>query len=132
MPDARRPLPRSVTIQGVKTVRNVAIIALIALVLTVLPAGGNLATGLLTALSLVFFGLIALLAIRFWKQNSLTRDAMTDRQRGLTYGSLGAIALAVAGTDELLNSGPGTVAWLLILAVGGWVIVNTWREANSV
>ena len=114
-----------------KTARNVAIILVIALLLTVLPAGGNLATAVLTALSLVFLGSIALLLVRFWREHSFTRDAMTDRQRGLVYGSLGAIALAVAGTDELLDSGPGTVVWILVLAVGAWVIFNTWREASS-
>ena len=116
----------------VKVVRNIAIIGLLALLLTVLPAGGSLATGVLTALSLIFLGAIALLAVRFWRENSLTRDAMTDRQRALIYGSLGAIALVVAGTDELFDTGTGTVVWILVLAVGGWLIYNTWREANSV
>ena len=115
-----------------RAARNIAIIALLALVLTVLPAGGSLAQGILTALSLVFIGSIAMLAVRFWKQNSLARDAMTDRQRGIIYGSLGAIALMVAGTDELFQTGAGTVAWLLILALSGWLIYTTWREANSI
>ena len=87
-----------------RVLRNVAIVALIALVLTVLPAGGNVADGILTALSLLFLGAIALLAVRFWTQNSLSRDAMTDRQRGTIYGSLGAIALMIAGTDELFEN----------------------------
>ena len=115
-----------------RVLRNVAIIALVALLLTVLPAGGNLATGVLAALSLTFFGAIAMLGVRYWREHSLARDAMTDRQRSLIYGSFGAIALVVAGTDELLNSGPGTVAWLVILAVSAWLIFNTWREANSI
>ncbi len=115
-----------------RAVRNIAIILLLALLLTVLPAGGNLATGVLTAVSLIFLGAIALLAIRFWRDKSLTRDAMTDRQRGIIYCSLGAIALMIAGTDELLATGPGTIAWLLVLAVSGWLIFNTWREANSI
>jgi len=114
-----------------KAVRNVAIIALIALLLTVLPAGGNLATAVLAALSLVFLGAIALLAVRFWRDNSLTRDTMTDRQRGIVYVSLGAIALMIAGTDELIDTGPGTIAWLLVLGVSGWLIITTWRQAKA-
>lgn len=114
-----------------KVARNVAIIALLALLLTVLPAGGNVAAAVLTTFSLVFIGAIAMLAVRFWRENSLTRDTMTDRQLGIVYGSLGAVALAVVGTDELQSTGAGTVAWLLILAVSGWLIYNTMREANS-
>ncbi len=113
-------------------VRNIAIIMLLALGLTVLPAGGNVADGILTALSLIFLGAIALLMVRFWRENSLSRDAMTDRQRGIIYGSLGAIALVVAGTDELFETGAGTVAWLVIVAVSVWLIFTTWREAQSI
>lgn len=113
-------------------VRNIVIIALLALVLTLLPSGGNITTGLLTALSLMFLGAIALLAVRFWRENSLARDAMTDRQRGFVYGGLGAIALMVAGSDELFETGLGTVAWLVIVAVSVWLIVTTWREAQSI
>lgn len=115
-----------------KALRNIAILALLALGLTVLPAGGSLTTGLLSALSLIMLAAVALLAVRYWHESSLTRDAMTDRQRGLVYGGLGAIALMVAGTDELFDSGAGTVAWLLIVGVSIWLIVQTWREANSI
>ena len=37
----------------------------------------------------------------------------------------------IAATDELLDTGLGTVIWILVLGVGGWVVFNTWREANS-
>lgn len=112
--------------------RNVAIIALLALGLTVLPGGGNVATALLTTLSLVFLVAIGLLAARAWKESSLTRDVMTDRQRTLVYGSLGALALMIAGLDELLDSGGGTVAFIAIVAVAVYLLVTTWREVNSV
>ncbi len=112
-----------------RVLRNVAIVALIALLLTVLPAGGNLATGILAALSLAFAGSIAMLAVRFWRERSMARDALSDRERGLIYTGLGAIALMVVGTDELLATGPGTIAWLLVIAVSGWLVYTTWRSA---
>lgn len=115
-----------------RIVRNVAIIAAVALLLTVAPGGDNFTTALLTVLSLILLTAVALLAVRFWRESSLTRDTMTDRQRALVYGALGAIALAVAGTDELLATGAGTVVWIVLLAGSGWLIFNTWREANSI
>jgi hypothetical protein len=114
-----------------KTIGNVAIIVLLALALTIMPAGGNVAEGILVFLGLVFGAAIAALLIRFWNDTSLQRETMTDRQRWLIYGSLGAIALMIVGTDEMLSSGVGTVAWLVILALSGWLIFNTWREAQS-
>jgi hypothetical protein len=112
--------------------RNIVIIALLALLLTILPGGGNLATGILTAISLLFFAAMAMVVVRLWKETSLSRDAMTDRQRGIVYGSLGAIALMVAGTDELLDTGVGLLVWLVVLGTAAWLIFSTWREANAI
>lgn len=115
-----------------RTIRNVAIVAVLALGLTVLPAGGNIAEAVLSALSLILLAALALLAVRFWGQSSFTRDAMTDRQRGLIYVGLGAIALIVAGADELFSTGVGTIVWLAIMVASIWLIVQTWREAQSI
>lgn len=111
--------------------RNIAIVALLALGLTVIPGGGNVATALITALSLVFLVAIGLLGARLWRESSLTRDVMTERQRMIAYGSLAALALMVAGLDELLDSGGGTVAWLAIVGVSVYLLVTTWRDVNS-
>ncbi|GIK77546.1 MAG: hypothetical protein EDQ89_09250 [Acidobacteria bacterium] len=111
--------------------RNVAIVLLLALGLTVLPAGGNVAEGVLVALSVLFAVAIGGLLVRLWVQTDLQRDALTDRQRILVYGPAGAIALMIAGADEMLATGAGTVAWIVIVAGSGWLIYNTWREARS-
>jgi hypothetical protein len=132
MPRPGAPRQRIVHHGGVRVVRNVAIIAVLALAVAELPAGGSVASGLLAALTLVMCGAIGMLVVRLWRDNSLARDAMTDRQRGLIYWALGAIALMVAGADELLSSGPGTLVWIAILAGSVWLIFNTWREANSI
>ena len=42
--------------------------------------------------------------VRFWKDTGLQRDTMTERQRWLVYGSVGAIALMIAGADEMLST----------------------------
>lgn len=115
----------------VPVLRNIAIVLLLALVLTVLPGGSNAATAVLTALSLGFLAAIGLLLARLWKQTSLTRDVMSDRQRMLFYSSLGAIALMIAGLDELFSSGAGSVAFFLIVGIAVYVLIDTWRQASS-
>ena len=115
-----------------RTARNVAIIALLALALTVLPAGGSVTAGILVTLSLLFAVAIGGMLVRLWRETSLQRDTLTDCQRWLIYGSIGAIALMVVGADEMLSSGPGTVAWVAILVCSGWLIFNTWRDAQSI
>lgn len=111
--------------------RNIAIIALLALGLAFLPGGGSAASAVLTALSLAFLAAIGLLAARIWRQTGMTRDVMSDRQRMVFYGSLGAIALMIAGLDEMLDSGGGTVAWIAIVGVSVYLAVTTWRQASS-
>ncbi len=113
------------------TARNVAIIALLALILTVAPGGGNLVNAVLAALTLTFLAAMGMLAGQTWQRTSLTRDVMTEKQRMIFYGSLGAIALMVAGTDEMFNTGGGTVAWLLIVGTSGYLAFTTWRQASS-
>lgn len=114
-----------------QTLRNILIIALLALLLTVAPGGGNFVSALLTTLSLIFAAALGLLLARLWQQTALTRDSMSDRQRWIFYGALGAIALMIAGIDELLDSGLGSVLWIAVVATSGWLLFTTWREANS-
>ena len=111
--------------------RNILIIALLALLLTVAPGGDNFVEALLTALSLIFVAAIGLLAARTWRETALTRDSMSDQQRLTFYGALGAIALMIAGLDELLGTGIGTLVWITIVGVSGYLLFATWRAANS-
>lgn len=111
--------------------RNVAIIALLALILTVAPGGDNFVRALFTTLILAFAAAIGLFAVRAWNRSSLTREVMTERQRLLFYGSIGTIALMIAGTDELLDSGGGTVAWFVLIGLSAYLLFTTWREASS-
>jgi Kef-type K+ transport system membrane component KefB len=116
---------------GMIVLRNVLIIALLALALTVVPGGGNVAEALLTALALAFFTAIGLLIGRIWKETSLTRDVMSDGRRAVFYACLGALALMIVGLDELLASGPGTVALILISGLSVYFAVDAWRRANA-
>jgi hypothetical protein len=111
--------------------RNFLIIALLALVLTLAPGGGNFVEALLTALSLIFLAAIGMLAARTWRETALTRDSMSDQQRLIFYGALGALALMIAGTDELLGTGPGTIVWLGVVGGSGYLLFATWRAANT-
>jgi hypothetical protein len=113
------------------TARNIAIIALLALIITVAPGSDNFVNAVLAALTLTFLAAMGMLAAQTWKQTSLTRDVMTDRQRMVFYGALGAIALMVAGADEMFSTGGGTVAWLLIVGTSGYLLFTTWRQASS-
>ena len=111
--------------------RNLSIIALIALVLTVLPSGGNITDTILTALSMGFLAGIGFFAYRAHRENQFAIMTLSDGWRAVLYGALGVIALCIAGADEMLGSGAGTLAWIALLALAVFGLVSVFREATS-
>ena len=114
-----------------RTLRNIAIIAVLALGVAFVPGGGAAAETLLAALFMGFLATIGFLGYRLYRQNQLTLLALTDGRRALLYAAVGAIALMIAGTDELLDTGGGTLVWIAVLALSVFAILQVWRESNA-
>jgi tetrahydromethanopterin S-methyltransferase subunit C len=49
----------------------------------------------------------------------------------LLLGSLGAICLMIAGADELLDTGAGTLVWIGVLGLSVFAIARVVAEARS-
>lgn len=111
--------------------RNVAIIMLLALGVAVVPGGGNAADTVLTAISMAFLAAIAFFGHRMYMQSQFTISTLRDSQRALLYGALGAIALMIVGTDELLDSGAGALLWIGVLGLSILAIVSVVRGAST-
>ncbi len=115
----------------VRTLRNIAIIAVLALGVAFVPGGGDAANTLLAALFMGFLATIGFLGYRLYMQNQLTLSALSDGRRATLYAAVGAIALMIAGTDELLGTGGGILIWIGILALSVLTIISIWREAST-
>lgn len=111
--------------------RNVAIVGLLALAVAFAPAGGNAAEAILTAITMGFLAGIAWTLFVLSRQNQLTLATLSDGRRALLYGALGMIALLIAGSDELLSSGGGTLAWIVLLGASVAAIWRVWIDANT-
>jgi len=96
-----------------------------------LPAGGNVAEAVLTAITIGFLTAIAWMVYTLSRQNQLTLSALSDGRRAILYGAIGLIALLIAGSDEMFATGGGTLAWLLLLAASVAAIWRIWIEANT-
>jgi hypothetical protein len=114
-----------------RALRNAAIVMLLALLVAFAPAGGNAADAILTAITMGFLAAIAWTVFVLSRQNQLTLATLSDGRRAVLYGSLGLIALLVAGSDEMFSSGGGTLAWILLLGAAVAAIWRVWAEANS-
>jgi hypothetical protein len=115
----------------VRTLRNVAIVMALALVVAFAPSGGNLAEAILTAITMGFLGALAWMVFVLSRQNQLTLATLTDARRAILYAALGMIALLIAGSDELLGSGGGTLLWIGLLGASVAAIWRVWIDANS-
>jgi hypothetical protein len=114
-----------------QAVRNVAIVAVLALGVYVIPGGGTAAETALTALTMGFLAAIGFFVYRLYRENQLTLMTLTDASRAVLYGAFGVVALMVAGTDELLSSGVGTIAWIALIALSAFAVFRVWTEASN-
>ncbi len=111
--------------------RNLGIVALIALGITVLPGGGTAADTVLTAISMGFLAAIGLFAYRLHRENGFTLMTLSDGWKAILYGSLGLIALMIAGADEMFDTGLGTLAWIAFVALAVFGLFSVFRESRG-
>jgi hypothetical protein len=115
-----------------RTLRNIAIIALLAAPVAFLPGGGNAADTVITALTMVFLATLVLSIWQIFRANRLTYDALPDDQRAVLLGSVGVLALMVAGADELLGGGGfGAFLWVTLVVCAGIAIYSVWVRAHT-
>jgi hypothetical protein len=114
-----------------RILRNIGIVMALAFGVAFLPAGGNVAEAVLTAITIGFLAAIAWMVYVLSRQNQLTLAALSDGRRAILYGAVGMIALLIAGSDEMFATGGGTLAWLLLLAASVAAIWRIWIEANT-
>ncbi len=111
--------------------RNVAIVLLIALAVFVLPGGGDAANLVAAVLGLLFAAGIALFAGRLYLENRIALLGLGDRYRALLYGALAVAAVTVTATSRLWDTGPGTLAWFVLVGGASWAVVVVIRYART-
>jgi hypothetical protein len=115
----------------VRVARNIAIVLLLALIVDVVPGGGNAAAAIVAAVGIAFLAMIAWAGYVYFRQNRLAYLGLTDRQRALLVGALGAIVLMIAGASKLTATGGGLLLWLAVLIFSILAIVKVWTESRS-
>jgi hypothetical protein len=114
-----------------RAVRNIAIIAALAFVVAAVPGGGNAATAVLTAITITFLAVIAWAGYQIYRSQQFAVLSLTDGQRAVLVGAVGAIVLMIAGADEMLGDGVGTLVWIGVLAASIVAIWRLWVESQT-
>jgi heme O synthase-like polyprenyltransferase len=113
------------------TVRNIVIIVAIAAAVAFLPGGGATANLIGALLGIAITVIFVFLGIRFYRENRVAVFALGDRHRALLYGGLGAIVVALAGRQKLLDTGVGTLAFFALLIAAGGSLYAAWNHHRS-
>ncbi len=115
-----------------RTARNIAIIALVAVPVAFLPGGGQAAQTIITALTMAFLASIGFAGRELYRGNRLTVDTLPDDQRAVLLGSVGVLALMVAGAGPMLGGGGfGAVLWVTLVACAVIAIISVWSRAHT-
>jgi hypothetical protein len=103
----------------------------LALGVAFIPSGGNVVEAIFTAITMGFLAGITWMLYTLSRENQLTLAALSDSRRAILYGALGLIALLIAGTSKLFNTGGGTLLWIILLGISIAAIWRVWMEANT-
>lgn len=118
-------------LSGVKTARNVAIVALLALAVTVLPGGGTAAGTFGAAMFVILTIGLGVFAARLYMEHRIGLHGLGDNYRALLYGALALVVLTVAAGPRLFGSGPGTIAWIVLIGVACYALYLVVRHARE-
>ena|SRR5436190_2954803 len=109
-------------------VRNIVIVLALAAAVRFAPGGGDTAA-LINAILLTLLNVVIVyFGVRFYRERRLDIYALGDRSRGLLYGGVAGIVLALAGTRRWLDTGGGTVVWVVLLGGSVAALVSVFRQ----
>jgi drug/metabolite transporter (DMT)-like permease len=116
------------------TARNILIILVVAALLAIIPGGGTAGSLLLTALSLGFLAALGWAASIVYREHRETLYLLGERRRAVLYGAVVVLAVTLAATSRMWNSGSSLegIAWIVLVGgaiyVGGAVLYASRRQ----
>lgn len=116
---------------SLKNARNVLILLVLAAIVTFLPGGGGGAALVGAILSILFAGGLAMVAARFYQERRFDIYALGNPGRGILYGSLAGIALALAASSRLLASDVGTLAFVVLIALCAFGLMRSYHTSRQ-
>ena len=77
--------------------------------------GGTGADTVIQAVSLIFLGTIVWIGTRLYREHRIAIYSLGDTRRAVLYVALGVGTVVISASSRMLNSGPGTVAWVVLI-----------------
>jgi hypothetical protein len=116
---------------SVKVLRNIVIVLAVAAAVAFIPGGGKTAAFVSALLGTGIALIFVLLGARFYRENRVALFSLGDPYRGLLYGALAAVVLALAGRSKLLDTGAGTLVFFVLLFGAAGAVYAVWQHHRS-
>jgi hypothetical protein len=104
------------------TVRNILIVLVIAALVALIQGGVTAANVAIQAVTLVFLGTLVWFLSLMYRERRVSLYSLGDGRRALLYVALGVGTLTLTATSRLLDTGAGSVAWLILLAGSAYAV----------
>lgn len=105
-----------------KNLRNALIVLLIAALVVIIPGGGTAARVAIQAVSLVFLGSLAWVAMILYREHRLAIYALGDMRRAIAYSGVGIATLTLTATSRLWQTTGGKLVWLALLVGAAYAV----------
>ncbi len=108
--------------------RTGLIVVGIAALVWALPSAGSGADAIGAALSAAILAALVLIGVRVYRETRGRLELLDDRYRLMLYSALGVLVVAMAARPSLVDTGPGTLLFLLLLAMPVAMLVAVWQH----
>jgi ABC-type nickel/cobalt efflux system permease component RcnA len=127
--DARR-VAWAVVSSANRTLRGFLILIVVSIVIVALRLEATLAVLYLIA-KIAFLLAIAFFCYLLWREHRSDIETWPARARGVFYGAAALIVADIAALSFFNESGLDAVAFVLVLAAGGFAMWRTWRDQHT-
>lgn len=103
------------------------VVALAALVWAV-PNGGRGASAVSNTLSVIFLAAFVLIGVRIYRETRGRIELLGDSYRLLLYGAIGLLVVALAARPQLVDTGVGTLLFVVLLAMPVLMLWTVWQR----
>ena len=103
----------------------------LALVVWLVPGGGEGAALVEQVLSAIFIVMIVFILSRLYRQFRGEIFGLGDTWRLALYAAVGVAVVTVAASGRLLQTAPGAIVWVALIAGASYTLYLVWQRYRS-
>lgn len=111
--------------------RTAAIVVGLAAIVWLVPGGGTGGEAIGATLGMLIMAAFVFLGVRVYRETRGRIELLGDAHRLLLYGGIGMIVVAMAARPRLVETGSGTILWVVLIGSAVamlFAVFQRWRD----